>query len=109
MPNSLEAVLITRPLRAAVEFEGAGLVAEEDGDDCSASGFVPPEPEDSLSALPHPATTVAVATTRATIARMVPAKHARSFATRASGRRHRHLSRDAIASPHPSVVVNVTV
>ncbi len=79
VPNSLSAVLITRPLPSFAELVGAGSVGEddgEDGDDFSASDLVPSEPADWLSALPHPATTIAVATTRPTSARILLAKHA---------------------------------
>ena len=88
---------------------GAGLVGEDDGDDFSASDFVPSEPEDSLSALPHPATTVAVATTRPTIARMLLAKHASASRGLSQGAGTVTCLVTLCALPQPSVVVSVTV
>ena len=106
MPNSLGAVLITRPCRASVELVGPGLVVEDDGDDFSALALVPSE---EGSALPHPATTVAVATTSPTIVRMFPAKHASVSETPRQGVGTVTCLVTLFALPQPSVVVSVTV
>jgi hypothetical protein len=75
VPKSLSAVLITRP--SFVELVGDGSVVDgaSDGVDFAELVLSADGSSDAGSALPHPATTVVVATTWPTIARMVTAKH----------------------------------